>query len=49
LGEDLELLELEDVQGVVGLKAIRINVLYTPDSNEPDRTITYENLMEELH
>ncbi|PKD16725.1 cell surface protein [Salegentibacter salinarum] len=49
LGEDLELLELEDVQGVVGLKAIRINVLYTPDTNEPDRTITYENLMEELH
>lgn len=49
LGEEVELLELEDVQGVVGLKAIRVNVLYTPDSSESDRTITYENLMEELH
>ena len=48
LGEDIELVELEDVQGVVGLKAIRVNVLYTPDGNEPDRSITYENLMEEL-
>jgi hypothetical protein len=48
LGEDIELVELEDVQGVVGLKAIRVNVLYTPDSNEPDRSITYENLVEEL-
>jgi hypothetical protein len=49
IGEEVELLELEDVQGVVGLKAIRVDVLYTPDNNEPDRTITYENLMEELH
>lgn len=48
LGEDIELLELEDVQGVVGLKAIRVNVLYTSNSTEPERTITYENLMEEL-
>jgi len=49
LGDEVELLDLEDVQGVVGLKAIRVKVLYTPNSNEPDRTITYENLMEELH
>ncbi|MCB7480645.1 GAF domain-containing protein [Christiangramia sediminis] len=48
-GEDIELLELEDVQGVVGLKAIRVNVLYSPDSNHPEKTITYEDLMEELH
>ena len=48
-GEEVELLELEDVQGVVGLKAIRVNVLYTPDSNHPEKVINYEDLMEELH
>lgn len=48
-GEDIELLELEDVQGVVGLKAIRVNVLYSPDRNHPENIITYEDLMEELH
>ena len=48
-GDKVELLELEDVQGVVGLKAIRVNILYSPDSNHPEKTITYEDLMEELH
>jgi len=48
-GEDIELLELEDVQGVVGLKAIRVNVLYSPDLDHPEDTINYEDLMEELH
>ncbi|MFV8224415.1 GAF domain-containing protein [Christiangramia aquimixticola] len=48
-GDQVELVELEDVQGVVGLKAIRVNILYSPDSNHPENTITYENLMEELH
>ncbi len=49
LGEDLELLELEDVQGVIGLKAIRVNILYASEQKESDKPITYENLMEELH
>lgn len=49
LGDEVEVLELEDVQGVVGLKAIRVNILYTPDEQEPDRTITYEGLMEHLN
>lgn len=49
LGEEVELLELEDVQGVVGLRAIRVNILYSPHSGEKDETITYEDLMEELH
>ncbi|WP_300440046.1 GAF domain-containing protein [Christiangramia sp.] len=48
-GEDIELLELEDVQGVVGLKAIRVNILYSPDQNHPEKIINYEDLMEELH
>ncbi|MGB8374900.1 MAG: GAF domain-containing protein [Salegentibacter sp.] len=50
LGEEVELLELEDVQGVVGLKAIRVNILYsTRDDDSREETITYEDLMEELH
>ncbi|AVR46928.1 GAF domain-containing protein [Christiangramia fulva] len=49
LGDEVELLELEDVQGVVGLKAIRVNILYSPHSGESNETITYEDLMEELH
>lgn len=47
LGDQLELLELEDVQGVVGLRAIRINVLYKSDDKQEN--ISYENLMKELH
>ncbi len=48
-GEEVELLDLEDVQGVVGLKAIRVNILYSLDINHPEETINYEDLMEELH
>ena len=50
LGEEIEYVELEDVQGVVGLKAIRVEVLYTsklPRSKE-NQTITYDDLMEVL-
>ncbi|APG59255.1 GAF domain-containing protein [Christiangramia salexigens] len=49
LGDDIELLEMEDVQGVVGLKAIRVNILYSPDIEHPEKTISYDDLMEELH
>ncbi|PZD79252.1 GAF domain-containing protein [Mesonia sp. K7] len=49
LGEEVELLELEDVQGVVGLKAIRVNVLYHTSDNQEDNTFTYDDLMKELH
>lgn len=49
LGKEVELLELEDVQGVVGLKAIRVNILYTPDEQDPDQSITYNELMDYLH
>lgn len=49
LGEKVELLELEDVQGVVGLKAIRVEILYSPDENHPEKVINYQDLMEELH
>ncbi|MDT0645936.1 GAF domain-containing protein [Zunongwangia sp. F260] len=49
VGEEVELLELQDVQGVVGLKAIRVNVLYSTGDNPEEENITYENLMQELH
>ncbi len=49
MGENVEILELEDVQGVVGLKAIRVNILYSKDDTYSEETITYEDLMEELH
>lgn len=48
LGKNVELLELEDVQGVVGLKAIRVDVLYTLDASSSEDIITYEDLMEIL-
>lgn len=50
LGENVELLDLEDVQGVIGLKAIRVEVLYhLRDENSSDQVITYEDLIKELN
>ncbi|MEL6811517.1 MAG: GAF domain-containing protein [Bacteroidota bacterium] len=47
LGDNLEILELEDLQGVTGLRAIRINVLY--NRGEKDKEYyTYEDLMKEI-
>ncbi len=47
LGPNVEHLELEDVQGVIGLKAIRVEVLYNMDTSED--TLTYEDLVKELN
>lgn len=50
LGENVELLDLEDVQGVIGLKAIRVEILYhLKDENSPEQVITYEDLVKELN
>jgi len=47
LGEQIEILELEDLQGVTGLKAIRVNVLY--NRGEKDKEYyTYDDLMKEI-
>ena len=43
----IEFLELEDLQGVSGLKALRIEVLYQKDFNEK-KTITFDDLMKEI-
>lgn len=48
LGDEVELLELEDVQGVIGLKAIRANILYHPDEAAFDKVITYDGLVDYL-
>ena len=50
LGENVELLELEDVQGVIGLRAIRVEVLYHLEGdNSNEQVITYEDLIKELN
>lgn len=48
LSEEVELLELEDVQGVVGLKAIRVSVLYNAVPDQEKR-LTFTDLLQELH
>ncbi|MEO1009746.1 MAG: GAF domain-containing protein [Bacteroidota bacterium] len=46
----IEIVELDGLQGVSGLKAIRANILYTAKDTytELEKTYTYEDLMEEL-
>ena len=40
----VETVVLEDLQGVVGLKAIRVNIKY----NTIQKTITYDDLVKEI-
>ena len=47
IGNQVEILELEDLQGVTGLKAIRVNVLYKNEA-ENQKLYTYNDLMEEI-
>ncbi len=46
LGLDLEIVELQDLQAVTGLKAIRVSVLYHTDNNKA--FYTYDDLMKEI-
>lgn len=47
LDTDVEIVELEDLQAVTGLKAIRVSVLY--HKNEEDKSFyTYNDLMKEI-
>jgi hypothetical protein len=43
----IEFLELEDLQGVTGLKALRIEVVYQEDFDE-NKTITFHDLIKEI-
>ena len=45
---NIEIVELEGLQGVTGLKAIRAEILYKK-GEETEQTYTYEDLMEELN
>ncbi len=47
LGDNLEILDVQDLQGVTGLKAIRVNVLYN-SGKEDKEYYTYEDLMKEI-
>lgn len=48
LDEQLEFLELEDLQGVTGLKALRVGILYH-DQKDEKNYYTYEDLMETIN
>jgi hypothetical protein len=43
----IEFLDLEDLQGVTGLKALRVEVIYQKDFNETN-TITFNDLIKEI-
>jgi hypothetical protein len=44
---NIEIVELDGLQGVTGLKAIRAEILYKTDATS-EKTYTYDDLMEEL-
>ena len=48
LDSDVEIVEIEDLQGVTGLKAIRVSVLYSKNKNTVKEYYTYEDLMKEI-
>ncbi|TNJ45202.1 GAF domain-containing protein [Tamlana fucoidanivorans] len=48
LDDDVEIVELQDLQGVTGLKAIRVSVLYHREEDDNKSFYTYEDLMKEL-
>ncbi|MGB0949104.1 MAG: GAF domain-containing protein, partial [Marinirhabdus sp.] len=48
LDTDEELLELEDLQGVTGLRAIRVSVLYTKNRDNTKEYYTYEDLIQQI-
>ena len=47
LGNDVEIVELQDLQAVTGLKAIRVSVLYHKDQDDKE-FYTYDDLMKEI-
>ncbi len=45
---DVEILELQDLQGVTGLKAIRVSMIYQKNDGEKKSFYTYDDLMKEI-
>ena len=48
LASDEEILELENLQGVTGLKAIRVSLLYANNDADKKKFYTYDDLMSEI-
>lgn len=48
LEDEVEILELEDLQGVTGLKAIRVSVLYSVEKDDKEEYYTYQDLMDQI-
>lgn len=48
LGDEIEILDLEDLQGVTGLKALRVNVLYSKNNDKQKEYYTYEDLISQI-
>ncbi len=49
LDKDVEIVEVEDLQGVTGLRALRVSILYSHEKNSEKEYYTYEDLMKELN
>ena len=49
LDSDVEIFELEDLQGVTGLMAIRVSVLYNKESDSNSEYYTYDDLMSQIN
>jgi hypothetical protein len=49
LDSEVEVLELEDLQGVTGLKAIRVPVLYSTEKENKKEYYTYEDLIAHIN
>ncbi|MCO4820430.1 MAG: GAF domain-containing protein [Flavobacteriaceae bacterium] len=48
LADDVQIVELEDLQAVTGLKAIKVSVLYKKENDKKEKFYTYKDLMKEL-
>ncbi len=48
LDTDVEMLELEELQGVTGLKAIRVSVLYSKNKDNSKEYYTYDDLISQI-
>jgi len=48
LDEQIEVLELEDLQSVTGLKALRVKVLYSKNNDKVKEYYTYEDLISQI-
>jgi len=46
--DDIEILELQDLQGVTGLKAIRVSMIYQKHDGDEKLFYTYDDLIEEI-